>query len=236
MMQYIREIPSNIKRIKIDIGLSYNAPHSQDWLDYDTDDELYVFGFEPNPECVEIIKKGNIQKKDPSHGKCIEDRFLQNNFCLIPVALGNVTEVTDMDFYQMSNDCGTSSLHRPCDESLGSVKDVIKVPVYSLKDFFDVFDWNRFAYIEYIKTDAQGSDLDILRGAGDYLKERVVYITAEPESKQYADVYHNTLENMREYLESQGFEYIKHPNTMDPTFLNTKFAHLKDNIYIRQYG
>jgi FkbM family methyltransferase len=236
MLKYITEIPANIKRVKIDIGLSYNAPHSQDWLDNDNTNELFVFGFEPNAECVEIMKKGGIQKKDSSHGKCIEDRFLQNNFCLIPVALGNVTEVTYMDFYQMSQDCGTSSLHKPCDKSLGSVKSVTKVPVYSLKDFFDAFDWNRFPYIEYIKIDAQGSDLDILRSAGDYLKERVVYITAEPESKQYDDVSHNTLENMQAYLESQGFEYIKHPNTFDPTFLNSQYAHLKDDIYIRQYG
>jgi hypothetical protein len=68
------------------------------------------------------------------------------------------------------------------------------------------------------------------------LKERVVYITAEPESKQYDDVSHNTLENMRAYLESQGFEYIKHPNTFDPTFLNSQYAYLKNDIYIRQYG
>ena len=141
MLQYITEIPPNIKKIKIDIGLSYNAPHSQDWLEHDKDTELFVFGFEPNPECIEIIQNGNIQKKHPSHGKCIEDRFLQNNFCLIPVALGNVKQEEYMDFYQMSQDCGTSSLHRPCDESLGSVKSVTKVPVYSLKDFFDVFDW-----------------------------------------------------------------------------------------------
>jgi|694.fasta_scaffold00159_73 FkbM family methyltransferase len=236
MLKYITEIPANIKRVKIDIGLSYNAPHSQDWLENDSTNELFVFGFEPNPECVEIIKKGGIQKKEPSHGKCIEDRFLQNKFCLIPVALGNVTECTYMDFYQMTQDCGTSSLHKPCDESIGTVKSVTKVPVYSLKDFFDAFDWNTIPYIEYIKIDAQGSDLDILRSAGDYLKERVVYITAEPESKQYDDVSHNTLENMRAYLESQGFEYIKHPNTFDPTFLNSQYAYLKNDIYIRQYG
>jgi len=239
MKEYLNEIPENIKRIKLDIGLSYNAPHSQDWLEHDKNNELFVFGFEPNPECVEIIKNGNIQKRHPTHGKSIEDRYLQNNFCLIPVALGNVnniTEVTHMDFYQMSNDCGTSSLNIPNDQSLGPIKTVSKVPVYSLKEFFDLFDWNRFPYIEYIKIDAQGSDLDILHSAGDYLKDRVVYITAEPESKQYSNVSHNTMENMRDYLESQGFQYIRHPNTLDPTFLNTKYAHLKDDIYICQYG
>lgn len=234
MQSYMKYIPENIKRIKIDIGLSYNAPHSQRWLEHDSD--LFVFGFEPNPECVEILQNGNIQKKDTCHGNPIEDKFLKNNFCLIPIALGNVDEPTTMDFYQMSKDCGTSSLYRPCDASLGSVRSITKVPVYSLKDFFDIFDWNRFPYIEYIKIDAQGSDYDILRGASDYLKERVIFITAEPECKQYVDVYHNTVENMQKYLESQGFINIKHPNTIDPTFINSKYVHLKDKIYICQYG
>jgi hypothetical protein len=90
--------------------------------------------------------------------------------------------------------------------------------------------------IEYIKIDAQGADYDILLGSGSYLKDRVVYITAEPEHYTYSGCSQNTAENMTNYLESQGFMRIHHPNTRDPTFLNTKFAHLKDSIYICQMG
>jgi hypothetical protein len=150
------------------------------------------------------------------------------------VALSNVEKPTNMIFYTMSNDIGTSSLYEPVDFSLGPVKSNIIVPVYSLKHFFDVFPWNRFEYIEYIKIDAQGADFDIIKGAGDYLKERVVFITAEPESAQYNGCSHNTAENMNDYLRSQGFVRIVHPNTSDPTFLNIKYSHLYDKIYIRQ--
>jgi FkbM family methyltransferase len=228
------QIPENIQSIKIDIGLSYACPHSQLWLEQDPN--VYVFGFEPNPECVECIKKGNIEKRNPGHGDPIKQDYLDTRFGLIPVALGNVDTPKEMDFYQMSRDCGTSSLYYPNESELGVIKNVTTVPVYSLKHFFDAFNWSRFEIIEYIKIDAQGADYDILVGAGSYLKDRVVYITAEPEHYTYSGCSQNTAENMTCYLESQGFQRIHHPNTRDPTYLNTKFAHLKDSIYICQMG
>jgi FkbM family methyltransferase len=226
--------PENIKKIKIDIGLSYNAPQSQVWLENDPD--LFVFGFEPNPECIESFQNGNIQKKDQCHGTPIKQEYLETRFKLIPVALGNVNSPTTMDFYQMKNDCGTSSLYCPSDSSIGPVKQIVKVPVYSLKHFFDCFPWDKFEYIEYIKIDAQGSDLDILIGAGDYLKERVVYITAEPEYTSYSNCSHNNTNSISNYLKNQDFERIEHPNTTDPTFINKKFIHFKDSIFIWQKG
>lgn len=232
MEKYLSQIPEDIKRIKIDVGLSYGAPHSQNWLAHE--DDLFVFGFEPNPECIDILEnEEQMIKMCAHHGQYISPNLLRKNFRLIPCALGNVAEPTTMDFYQMLNDCGTSSLYQPIDNMLGAVKTVSKVPVHSLKEFFDVFDWQRFPIIEYIKIDAQGADYDIIVGAGDYLQERVVYITAEAESQQYVNVSHNTYENMKEYLESRGFISIEHPNTKDPTFINSKFLHLK-NIYIFQ--
>jgi hypothetical protein len=94
--------------------------------------------------------------------------------------------------------------------------------------------WEKFEYIEYIKIDAQGADLDIIKSAGEYLRDRVVYITAEPESSDYENCSHNTSENMEEYLLTQNFIKINHSNTKDPTFINRKFIELKDNIYIYQ--
>ena len=96
-------------------------------------------------------------------------------------------------------------------------------------------DWNRFPIIEYLKIDAQGSDFDIIKGAGDYIKN-IVYITAEAESTDYYNCNHNTADNMKNYLESYDFIMIKHPNTIDPTFINKRFLDLKDKIFICQKG
>lgn len=227
-----KQIPDNIKHIRLDVGLSYGAPFSKMWLDRDKD--LFIFGFEPNPFCLEILHAGNIQSQHPNHPDSMTDEYLKNSINIIPVALANVIDPTTMKFFSMANDCGTSSLYEPVDPSIGPVKKVVDVPVYSLKHFFDAFDWNRFEYIEYIKIDAQGSDFDIILSAGDYLKERVVYITAEPEMWQYRNCSHNSTENMRNYLESQNFIQIQHPNCQDPTFINKKFMHLKDEIYVIQ--
>jgi hypothetical protein len=155
-----------------------------------------------------------------------------NTIHIVPVALSNVENNIKKKFYKMINDAGTSSLLEPI--NLGPIKEIIDIDCYSLKYFLDFFPWDRFEYIEYIKIDAQGSDLDIIKSAGDYLKEKVVFITAEPEFCKYKDCQNNTTENMVKYLNSQGFVFINHPNTCDPTFLNEKFKHLYEKIYIKQ--
>jgi len=203
-----------------------NNIHSQDWLKYEKD--LFVFMFEPN------IDSKNSSFENMHKIKNIIDSN-SNAFAIIPVALSNVEKESSMEFYSMLNDGGTSSLYKPTNlNRLGPVKSKNLVPVFSLKHFFDIFPWNRFEYIEYIKIDAQGADFDIIQSAGDYLSEKVVFITAEPESNDYEKCNHNTCKNMETYLINKNFVRINHPNTEDPTFINKKFMNLYDNIYIYQ--
>lgn len=156
-----------------------------------------------------------------------------NSYTIIPVALQNITQETKLVLYNMYKDGGTSSLYIPTDITLGPVKSQNIVDVYSLKHFFDVFPWNKFEYIDYLKIDAQGSDFDIIKSAGGYIKN-IVYITAEPESNSYANCMHNTEYNMTEYLRDYGFVKIQHPNCSDPTYVNTKYLNLASNIFIYQ--
>ena len=229
-------IPSNCTHIKIDVGLSYGANQSSNWLDNEND--VMVFGFEPNPEAYNCLMQGNIQLRHPAHataGMPLNKKHIDSGrMHIFNVALSNCDEVKEMDFYVNSKDCGTSSLYSHDENYLGPIKHVIKVPVYSLKMFFDNFNWEKFEYIDYIKIDAQGSDLDILKGGGNYLSERVVYITAEPDGNQYFGASHCNSENITQYMNSINFTRIHHPNTIDPTFINNKFLHLKDKIYISQ--
>jgi hypothetical protein len=88
------------------------------------------------------------------------------------------SEGIEVKYYQMNDDCGTSSVYYPVDKNLGPIDSIINTRLYCLKKFFDIFDRNRFPYIEYIRIDAQGSDYNIIiLGSGEYLKDRVVYIT-----------------------------------------------------------
>jgi len=238
MKKYVdfNKIPENIKRIKLDIGLSYNAPHTQLWFENNIEKDLYVFGFEPNPECYNNILNKNIKIKNEGHLKPIENKYIDEKYLqLLPIALDNIEKEEELNFYCMKNDCGTSSLNKPIDINLGEIKEIIKVPVFPLKHFFELFDWNRFPYIEYIKIDAQGSDINIIKSAGEYIK-KVVYITAEAEINQYENCKNNNINEMKKYLENMNFILINHPNTADPTFLNKDYINLHDKIYINQYG
>jgi len=224
MEKYINfsKIPENIKRIKLDIGLSYCAPYTVKWLEKEND--LYVFGFEPNPYSVYSVIQIFNNRQD-------NDRFQ-----LIPVALNNVEEETISDFYCMgSQNIGTSSLNKPNTNSLGiPLQEVIKISVFPLKDFLEKFDWNRFPYIEYMKIDAQGSDIDIVKSAGEYLK-KIIYVTLEEETfANYENIDHNNLNEFKKYFESMNFIMVTHPNTVDPTFLNKDYYYLKDEINIMQ--
>lgn len=228
------QIDPSIKKVKLDIGLSYNAPQMQNWLSKEAPD-LLVFGFEPNPTSVARIISPTNTKKEAFHGDVLEHRFLHKNAYILPIALSE-KDNKDQDFYISTVDEGCSSLYQPSDV-LFSTKEIIRVPVFTLKSFFDMFPFDKIPLIEYIKIDAQGADLEILKGAGEYLSNHVVFITAESEVNNfYKDVKYNDTNLVREYLQSQGFFQIRHPLTEDPTFLNFRFREEASNIYIFQSG
>jgi len=225
-------IPPEITNIKIDIGLSYNAPQSNKWLL--NNPNTYVIGIEPNPDNVLTIINKDIQQRDKSHAEPLLNKYINTNVIILPIALDNVETITTMNFYCMERDSGTSSLLEPIDINLGPIKKTIEVPVYPLSKILELIDWNKYKYIDYIKVDAQGSDLNIIKSAGNYLKEKVVYITLEEEYKAYKNSTNNNLEEFDKYLNSQNFKRITHPNTSDPTYLNEKFIDISDTIYINQ--
>ena len=213
-------IPENIKHVKIDVGLGEQNVHSNKWLREEKD--LYVIGFDPNHDsinsCIPYIQK---------------DLSMPNNntMHIIPAAISNVDTPIKQTFYKMQKDAGTSSLCEPTASRLGPIKETVQVDCFSLQYFLDFFPWDRFGYIEYIKIDAQGKDLDIIKSIGKYL-DRIVYITAEAEFGDYKGCEDNTEINMEIFMLENGFIRIDHPNVNDPTFINKKYFHLKDTIYI----
>lgn len=224
------DIPKHIKHIKLDIGLSYSAPMSQYWLCQE--DDLIVFGFEPHPDCVESILAGAI-KKHPSHGQPLEKKHIGNRFFLFPCALG-ISEESMVQFFATKQDVGCSSLFVP---KYFEVAQIMEVPIFRLSDFFDIFPFDIHPVIDYIKIDAQGGDLAIVKSAGSYLADHVIYITLEAENGQYLNT-HNSCDQINKYMKSIGFDSYTSGNTSDPTYVNTRFLeYLKHNkIIIYQKG
>lgn len=217
------EIPPHIKHIKLDIGLSYSAPMSQQWLS--CEDDLLVFGFEPNPACVTSILQG-ATKRHASHGEPLEKKFIGKNFFLIPSALG-LAESTQIPFFVTMGDCGCSSIFVP---TSFDIERVIEVPIFSLANFFDLFPFDSHPVIDYIKIDAQGSDLNIVKSAGHYIEEKVIYVTLEAENSQYKNTT-NSYQDIESYMQSIGFIRYISPNTSDPTYFNPRYAdYIKTHI------
>jgi FkbM family methyltransferase len=210
------KLPDWCKRVSIDVGTSINAPNSEHWLS--TDSELCVFAFEPNPFNVNHLKSG--EKIWPIH---LNPQRIGNSFFIVECALSK-GEPRFSEFYCTEGDSGTSSMFKP---SYFNVKELVKVPTISLKDFFDFFDWEKVEYIEHLKIDAQSSDFDIVQGSGSYLNERVLYLTVESTTNtQYLN--QENPEKMKEYIENLGF-YCDHWG-QNGRFLNTNFKNLWNNI------
>ena len=224
-----------MKSIKVDIGLSFDAPHSQNWLDQD--DGVLVIGFEPNPIWVKWItspeeKRDRTFKDYHTLTKQIQHEYVGKRFFVIPVALCDVESPSQMTLYIPNASDGCGSLLK--DKQLGGTRESFNVQVFSLSDFFDLLPLD--SVIDYLKIDVQGLDINVLKSAKNYLSDRVVYVTAEPEVHQYHGAENNTPASIIEYMTSIGFIYLNHPNTRDPTFLNKKFeVSDKKETYIWQH-
>ena len=230
------DIPDWVTNIKIDIGLSFDAPHSQKWID--NNENLIVFGFEPNLEWVNFLtspedRRDRTFKDYHTYTKQMEYSNINKKMFVVPVALSDNIEPTKMDLYipSVSGGCGSLLMPSP---TFGNVIKQYSVPVFNLSNFFELLPLDNIKFIDYIKIDVQGMDINVIKGAGKYLSEKVVYLTAEPEIDQYCGTENNSSELITKYIEEIGFERVYHPGTKDPTFLNKKFKHLQYDIYIWQ--
>ncbi len=220
-------IPDHIKKIRFDIGLSYCAPNSTVWLNNSKD--TFVIGIEANKyACNKIISDGFI-----AHQKNLSFAYPHENFLLINVALDDVKEITTKPFYHMSSDVGVSSLLKPT-ESLGhTLQEISDVNVVPFSFILEKIDWSRFEYIELVKIDTQGKDLDIIKSSGKFLK-KIVYLNCEINT---FDHYENNTkpEEFDRFLNQNGFEFVLdnsfvNGEVVDKTYINTKFKNLKDSI------
>jgi hypothetical protein len=210
------KVPTWAKRIKLDIGLSVNAPNSEVWIN--KNDDLCVFGFEPNPYNISHIHNG--EKIWPVH---LDPKKIDNSFFIIHCALSDDI-IGSQDFFCTENDGGTSSLFEP---KYFGIKDKIKIDVITLESFFDLFPWSQIEYIEQVKIDAQSSDFNIIKGMGKYLNERVVYLDVETHTNNQYNNEENPSE-IREYLEKNDFTCLSWG--INATFINNKLSHHKSKI------
>jgi FkbM family methyltransferase len=223
----VLNVPEGISHIKLDIGLSTNAPNSKLWLD--TLKDRLVVGFEPCPFNIEILKKRGFME--------------YKNFFLIETALDNIEEPHYDKFYVTDTDTGCSSLYKPTGYLKYKIDRVIEVPVISLKCFLEIIPWNRFPFIEHIKIDTQGKDLSILKSIEGYL-DKVAFINTESTTfNHYEKESYDDSEKIDELLLSYNFECFDkiHAHTdgwngvlgnyiVDKKYLNKKYKDIIETL------
>lgn len=201
----IPKIDGSIKRLRIDIGLSYDAPHSQEWLQ--EADDIFVFGFEPVPEncknVSEVIKSDRFHLYEYAVSSTNDDKTF------------NVTKHSD----SIAKDRGQSSFYEPAPfhkrghvyTSSGYAVDFkIQVKCLTLNHFLSLLDWSRFDSIEFMKIDAQGHDLEIMKSAQEYMDKlpRIQLESTTNEGYLGAPKDHNP-QAVFEFMRSKGYSLVK---------------------------
>ena len=146
-------------------------------------------------------------------------------------AIDNVNEIQETDFYHTTLNAGCSSLLKPTpvlNKKGVEIQELSKVTVTSFKSILELIPWDRFEYIEHVKTDCQGKDLGVFLSAGEYVK-KFVYLDAEVST--YGS-YENEI-NPRDVVNgiiNSGFKRIQ--SGINCTFINKALTHKisEDNI------
>lgn len=178
-----------------------------------------VYAFEPTPKLIETLEQKS------SH---------LPNYRIIPKAVANYNG-KDTFYVSGNSDWGTSSLCKfndNLDETWPGrtdfkVTDQIQVEVIRLEDFIEE---NNIHSIEYLHVDAQGKDLEVLFGLGQYLtivKEGVIEMPVKHDNRLYKNQQY-LAEDAIIYLQQKGFEIqTVRPNDI---FMN------EVNIHFRMRG
>jgi FkbM family methyltransferase len=217
------KIPDHCDILKIDVGLSYYARYSQIWLR--NQPNLFVVAFEPSAEC-----RANHNRQLSNLDRCVIE----------PLALGKPETNTErVTLYRPNLDMSCSSLLKPKMEMLKGLRNTEPITLTSL-DYYMTHHpelLERFKIIHHLKIDAQGMDLEVVKGGVETIKKYVVYLTCEPDGYQYEwdgkEENKSVIENIDPYMKSIGFKKVDHPECLDPTYINTKFEDMKD-IWINQ--
>ena len=182
-------IPENLTCIKIDVGLSFTAPHAINWLK--ENNNLFVIGFEPLIENIDILKK-TLEKK--------ENFDIKKRFLIVSCALADSSGEKDIF---VTGDKGLASLLPPKHYSIESMR---TIKTETLDNFMNLVNLRNFKKIDYLKTDCQGFDLQVLKGGRNTLKNTVI-VTCEADSNHYEGSA-NTSVMLENFFKQIGFEYI----------------------------
>ncbi len=243
-------VPDDVRFIRIDVGLSDDASHTVECL-LNNDDRM-ILGVEPHPENIKGLYFGVPKFYSVSLRDCFvrkgynfkEIPGLQKKFIVIKGAAGSSKSLVSRRFYSAYPDKGNSSLYNiQTVKSTGNVVDKeFDVTEFPLSLLFDAIAKAGFNFVESLKIDTEGHELEVLKGASEHL-HKVLYCRVECFKGNYAnarfidpktqpthiilggDGYHDSATAIIEYLEQFNFKLISSAPG-DYTFINLDLRQL----------
>lgn len=159
--------------------------------------------FEPNPKELAGVDGAVLSRMEPSNG--------ENQMLVYPYALCGSSGFTTLN---VSLRPGATSTLEPCEtllnrfaaDNFSELKEIVErveVPAITLSDFMSKAAVN---YVDFIKLDTQGNELDILKSADSYLESISVIMT----EVELVPLYKNQplFHDVSAFLDSKGFELI----------------------------
>jgi len=228
-------IPETCDKIWFDVGTSINSPNGVQFLKRNKNG--FVVGFEPNPRMYFTIYSmyymnenkwlldGNHETAKVERDKRIKkqtrqifndtEEFISKDDCmkrylLIPTAIS--TGSGTMDMYNNRHE-GSTSLER---NWTGNILDsTFKVNIHPLKKYIQMVP-DRYKYIEHIKIDCEGHDMEVIKSCGELI-DRVAVFTVEDKNAGHF------------LLETQKFEFLEQQNG-GFSYINKKYKHLSNKL------
>ena len=205
-------------------------------------EDYQIYAFEPNKDLVNVINF-NKKKIEKNIGRKI------NNYNLINEAVSNKN--TSL-YLNISKNIGAHSLFNfsknlkkyKRHQNYYEVTKRFKVKVTKLSTFLRK---KKISSIKYLHCDAQGSDLNVLRGLGKYLKyieHGVVEVAANKDRELYQNS-KNNLGNLKIFLKKNNFNISKiiandpYSNELNINFsrnnINNNFLNFKEKFILKFY-
>ena len=227
----------NTKRIRIDVGLDIGPPFTNFWVRKYPD--VFVLAFEPSKIALSPMF-GRNSNENVNRFTSTYPNFRSDNFDLLindqPIKLPEINTIIfpyaltstpwkKLNLYD-TPDSGTSSLHKPLAHKILSTSEVVAT---TLDSILDLVNFGSVQFIEVLKIDAQGHDIDILMGARKYL-EKIMYVQVEYSTYgQYESANEHFL-TMDSLLRSHGFYMEQRDPRGDAIYLNRNYRELKKTI------
>jgi len=163
-----------------------------------------------------------------------EIRDIEGRYILLRGGVDNVStlnpgSIVYQEFYSThgTNNIGASSFRKDVIEHdpKKEITEILNVPCFSLDTVLDYVDWNKFSFIECIKIDVEGKELDVLKSCKKYI-EKIVYFRIETFEKDDPanTTFCNDVEIIK-FMNDKGFElFDKTPG--DYKFVNKRYKNL----------